>query len=90
MEKSSRLIAAASIATVMITQIYSVVYADSRLYRHCHIVGSRGFTQCMTADPWSPEHMELDRRAGHFNHEGGPNDPNRKSVERHSKESSWH
>ena len=47
--------------------------ADSRLYRHRHIVGSRGRTVCMTADPWSPEHMELDRRAGRYNHEGGPN-----------------
>ena len=45
---------------------------DSRLYRHCHIKGSRSFVVCMTADPWSPEHMELDRRAGRFNHEGGP------------------
>ena len=53
--------------------------ADSRLYRHCHIVGSRGFTKCMTADPWSPEHMELDRREGRLYHEGGPIDAARKA-----------
>lgn len=51
-----------------------IALADSRLYRHCHIVGSRAFVRCMTADPWSPERMELDRRAGRLNHEGGPKD----------------
>ena len=35
---------------------------DNRLYRHCHIKGSRLFVVCMTADPWSPETAELRRR----------------------------
>lgn len=52
----------------------SIVRVDNRLYRHCHVVGSRARVVCKTADPWSPEHMELDRRQGRFNHEGGPND----------------
>lgn len=56
---------------------------DSRLYRHCHIIGSRSRVVCMTADPWSPEHMELDRRAGRFNHEGGPVKP--QHVKPHSR-----
>ena len=50
---------------------------DNRLYRHCHVIGSRLRVVCMTADPWSPEHRELDRRAGRINHEGGPEKPRR-------------
>ncbi len=42
---------------------------NSRLYRHCHIVGSRARVVCMTADPWSPEHDELDRRQGRLHHD---------------------
>ena len=73
--KTNGLLAAVFLATTLNVTTSSTSFANSRLYRHCHIVGSRGFTKCMTADPWSPEHMELDRRAGRFNHEGGPNDP---------------
>ena len=52
----------------------AIVRVDNRRYRHCHMVGSRARVVCMTADPWSPEHMELDRRQGRYNHEGGPKD----------------
>ena len=58
------------------------VQIDNRLYRHCHFVGSRARVVCMTADPWSPEHMELDRRAGRLNHEGGPRNPQRVQPKR--------
>lgn len=52
---------------------YSAVPVDDRLYRHCHNVGR--FVRCYTADPWSPEHMKLDRLQGRLHHEGGPEDP---------------
>lgn len=52
---------------------------DNRLYRHCHIVGSSARVVCMTADPWSPEHKELERRQRRFEHEGGPNEARRKN-----------
>jgi hypothetical protein len=51
---------------------YSAVPIDNRLYRHCHNVGK--FVRCYTADPWSPEHMKLDRLQGRLHHEGGPED----------------
>lgn len=52
---------------------YNAVPVDNRLYRHCHNVGR--FVRCYTADPWSPEHMKLDRLQGRLHHEGGPDDP---------------
>ena len=52
---------------------------DNRLYRHCHIFGSRARVVCMTADPWSPEHKELERRQRRLEHDCGPNDSRRKN-----------
>jgi hypothetical protein len=52
---------------------HGAVPVDNRLYRHCHNVGR--FVRCYTADPWSQEHMELDRLQGRLHHEGGPEGP---------------
>lgn len=49
---------------------HGAVPVDNRLYRHCHNVGR--FVRCYTADPWSQEHMKLDRLQGRLHHEGGP------------------
>lgn len=60
-------------ATFSNRSAHNAVPIDDRLDRHCHNVGR--FVRCYTADPWSPEHMKLDRLQGRLHHEGGPEDP---------------